>query len=207
MLENYERLENGVVRQINRQPFQYGFDYSNAYNNLGESVTRISFLRLGYLLGAIKTSPRSILDVGYGNGSFIKLASTTIDDCYASDVSNQYPVPENVTYVESIYDDHFDVITMFDVLEHFDNIYDIVNLKCNYLYVSMPWCHYHSDDWFHSWKHRKPDEHLWHFNDNSLRKFMKEVGFETVCTSNIEDLVRTPINSDKNILSGIFRKI
>ena len=39
-----------------------------------------------------------------------------------------------------------------------------------------------SDDWFRSWKHRREDEHIFHFNDQSL------------------------IDDNKNILTGIFKK-
>jgi hypothetical protein len=206
MLENYEQLPNGVIQQINRSPFSYGADYSGAYNKLGEIGNRMSYLRLGYLLGVIKEIPDSILDIGYGNGSFLAAASTAIQNCYGSDVSDAYPLPNGLTYVESPYDNYYDVVTMFDVLEHFDDIYDIKNLNCKYLFVSMPWCHYFSDDWFANWKHRKPNEHLYHFNGVSLYTFMDEIGFDVIDISNIEDCIRKPVDNNKNILSGIFKK-
>lgn len=207
MLENYEKLPNGVIKQIERKPFTYGFDYSNAYNNLGELGMQMAYLRLGYLLGKINSNIESLLDVGYGNGCFLRAASKKIPQCYGNDLTQEYLPPENVTFVDSIFDRHYSVITMFDVLEHFSNIYDIEHLKCDYLYVSMPWCHYHSDEWFMNWKHRKPDEHLYHFNGTSLVNFMEEIGFKPVDISNIEDCIRTPIDGDSNILSGIFKKV
>lgn len=207
MLENYKQLKNGVITQIEKNPINYGFEYSNKYNNYGELASRISHLRLGYLLGNVKgTTPTSLLDVGYGNGAFLKVASQVIPDCYGNDTTNEYPLPNGVKFTNSIFDRHYDVITMFDVLEHFDDIYDIAKLQCNYLYVSMPWCHYFSDDWFESWKHRRPDEHLFHFNDTSLINFMKEVGFKCLSISNLEDCVRTPIDMHNNILSGFFSR-
>lgn len=206
MLENYEKLENGVIRQIDRIPFGYGAEYSGAYNKLGEIGNYMSYLRLGYLLGTINEIPTSILDVGYGNGSFLSAAATIIKSCYGSDVSDAYPVPSGVTYINDIYDGYYDVITMFDVLEHFDNIYDIKDLNCKYIFVSMPWCHYFSDEWFDTWKHRKPNEHLHHFNDKSLCAFMDEIGFDVIAISNVEDSIRKPVDENNNILSGIFKK-
>jgi hypothetical protein len=206
VLDNYDKLDNGVIYQITRSPFKYGKEYSSAYNKLGELNNYMSYLRLGYLLGTIGKQPTSILDIGYGNGSFLAAASTVVENCYGSDVSNEYPVPVGTTYVDSIYDNHYEVITMFDVLEHFNDIYDIENLKCDYIFVSMPWCHYFSDQWFFEWKHRKPDEHLFHFNNESLCSFMNEIGFDALSISNIEDSIRKPIDNTKNILSGIFKK-
>lgn len=207
MLHNYEKMPSGVIRQINREPFNYDFNYSNAYNNLGNLGMQMANLRLGFLLGNFRFEiPESILDVGYGNGDFLKAASSIIPNCYGNDTSNHYPLPEGTTYTESICDKHYTVITMFDVLEHLPDIYTIKDLKCDYLYVSMPWCHNFSDEWFDTWKHRKPNEHLYHFNDQSLINFMDEVGFDCYNISNIEDSIRKPVDSNKNILTGFFRK-
>lgn len=207
MLDNYEKMENGLIRQIKVNPFfGYGFNYSNKYTNLGELSIRMSHLRLGYLLGKMKSVPESLLDVGYGNGDFLKVASKIIPTCYGNDLTEEYPLPDGVHFTKSIFDRHYSVISMFDVLEHFSDVYVIKNLQCDYLYVSVPWCHYHSDEWFYAWKHRRPDEHIYHFNDLSLINFMNEVGYECMGLSNIEDCIRIPVDSDKNILTGIFRK-
>jgi hypothetical protein len=206
MLFNYKKLHNGVIAQIDREEFRYGFDYSNAYNNLGELGMQMAYLRLGYFMGVVNENIDSLLDVGYGNGDFLKAATNYIPNCYGNDVENNYPLPSNVEYVNSIYGRHYTLITMFDVLEHLPDIYSINKLQCDYLYVSLPWCHYFSDGWFDKWKHRKPNEHLYHFNDTSLCNFMDEVGFECIAISNIEDCIRKPVDENKNILSGIFKK-
>jgi len=165
----------------------------------------MSYLRLGFLLGQIKGKINSILDVGYGNGDFLEAASNTINSCYGNDVTN-YPLPSKCTHIDDIYSQFFDVVCFFDVLEHFEDIYQIKNLKCNYIYISLPWCHYHSDEWFNKWKHRRPDEHFWHFNDESLNKFMNEIGYKKISSCNIEDVIRKPIDKDANILTCIFKK-
>lgn len=205
MLENYEKLSNGVIKQINREPFNYGFDYSNNYNKLGEIGKRMGYLRLGYLLGVINETPNSILDIGYGNGDFLETCTNVISKCYGYDLS-EYPVPDKVVKLDSL-NIEVDVITMFDVLEHFDNIYDIKNFNCKYIYLSLPNCDYKSDEWFDTWKHRKPNEHLWFFNQESLMTFMKEVGFECVSISFIEDIIRKDLINKPNILTGVFKKI
>lgn len=207
MLDNYERLSNGVIKQVDRNPFVYGFEYSNNYNKLGELGLRMGYLRLGYILGCITDPINKLLDVGYGNGDFLKVASNIITDCYGSDVSAEYNIPENCTYIDNIYDTEFDVVCFFDVLEHFDNIYDIKQLKTKYIVISLPNCHYFSDEWFHNWKHRKPNEHLWHFNKESLVNFMNEIGYDLISISNIEDTIRKNDEVYDNILSGVFKKV
>ena len=74
------------------------------------------------------------------------------------------------------------------------------------MYISLPWCHNFSDEWFENWKHRRPDEHLWHFNQKSIEKFFNEMGFDMVVYSDIEDTIRKPSDEHPNILTCIFKK-
>lgn len=208
MLKNYERLPNGVVRQvlINKKK-EYNVEYVNVrYNTYGDLGPKMAFLRLGFLLGALKgVIPNSVLDIGYGNGDFLKAAANIIPECYGSDISN-YPVPEGCKFREDIYKDKYDVVCFFDVLEHFDDIYDIANLQTKYILISVPNCHYPSDEWFEQWKHRRPDEHLWHFNTEGLINFFDEVGYDFVAESNFEDTIRKPTTEFSNILTCLFKK-
>ena len=208
MLFNYQQLPNGLIKQIEKESFNYGFEYSNNYNKLGELGKRMAHLRMGYLIGVLGHVPKTLLDVGYGNADFLSVASTFIDKCYGSDVSEEYKLPDNVNFInaKNIYDTHFEVVCFFDVLEHFDDIYDIQKLDTDYIYVSLPNCEYKSDEWFINWKHRKPNEHLWFFNEHTLKIFFEEIGYERVATSNIEDIIRKDINNNPNIISGVFKK-
>lgn len=206
MLENYSILKNGVIKQDIINKITYNVDYiNNSYNSYGIKNTQMSHLRLGYILGCLKHTPNSILDVGYGNGDFIKTCTNVIPNCFGNDIS-EYPIPEGVTFVGDIYSHKFDVVCFFDVLEHFDNIYDIEKLKSEYVVISLPECHYFSDEWFDTWKHRRPNEHLWHFNKNSLINFMKEIGYQKIDICNIEDIVRKHDHSYTNIITGVFKK-
>jgi hypothetical protein len=207
-MENYKVLQNGIIQQINVNKINYNYEYSNKYNNYGEKCNYLSYLRLGVLLGAINKTPNSILDVGFGNGSFLLAAHNIIDKCYGYDISD-YPVPDNIIRVHSFFDKHYDVICFFDSLEHFDDIHFISKLDCDYIYISLPWCHFFSEDWFINWYHRRPDEHLWHFNDKSLCAFFKENGYENIYLSNCEDTIRKNAQATNypNILSAIFKKI
>ena len=199
MLLNYEKLDNGVIKQKQVNKINYDLQYIyKSYDSYGNIVDNMSHLRLGYLLGIIGSIPNSILDVGYGNGNFLKTCKNIIPNCYGNDLSG-YPIPKDCEFKTNIYTDEYDVVCFFDVLEHFDNIYDISNLKTKYIYISGPECHYFSDEWFENWKHRKENEHLWHFNKTSLNNFMNELGYKNLSFSNIEDIIRKPIDNNSNI--------
>jgi len=206
MLDNYIKLENGVIKQDKVNVIKYDEDYVvNSYNSYGELGLRMSNLRLGYLIGSIGKVPDSILDVGYGNGDFLKTCTSIIPNCYGNDISG-YEAPNGVSFVDDITKEHYDVITFFDVLEHFEDIDFVADLNCNYILISVPWCHYISDDWFENWKHRRPNEHIYHFNEKSLESFMESKGFKMINKSNIEDSIRKPADENKNVLTAIFKK-
>ena len=207
MIDNYTVLENGLIKQdtfFNHKRI-YDVDYiKNSYDKYNELSKYMSYLRLGYLLGVVGNNINSILDVGYGNGDFLKVAKTKIPNCFGFEV-NDYTLPEQCFPVTDIYEREYDVVCFFDVLEHFENIYEIKQLKTKYIYISVPECHNFSDEWFSQWKHRRPDEHLWHFNLDSLKNFMNEIGFTFVNSSNIEDSIRKPTSQQSNILTAIFK--
>jgi hypothetical protein len=206
-MDNYEVLENGIIKQINVNKIEYNIDYSNKYNTYGEKSNYLSNLRLGVLIGAIGHIPESILDVGYGNGSFLINAKNIINNCSGSDISG-YSLPENISFENNIFQNHYEIICFFDSLEHFDDINIINKLDCDYIFISVPWCHNFSNEWFINWYHRRPNEHLWHFNDKSLIKFFEENGYENIHLSNFEDAIRKNSSSEgnANILSAIFKK-
>lgn len=208
MISNYKILDNGVIKQekIINKNIDYNIDYVNIrYNSYGEKGLQMSYLRLGYILGTIGFIPTSILDVGYGNSDFLKVCKNIIPECYGNDVSN-YPLEDGIDFIENITEKYFDVVTFFDSLEHFNNIEFVKNLKCKYVCISLPWCHNFSDEWFLNWKHRREDEHIFHFNEKSLEIFMKTMGFELISFSNVEDTIRKTEFNYQNILTSVFKK-
>ena len=70
----------------------------------------MAHLRLGNIIGSLNTVPRSILDVGYGDGSFLKVCSNIIPKCYGYDVSS-YPAPQGVEVISDMTEGVYDVIT------------------------------------------------------------------------------------------------
>jgi len=208
MLENYAKNKDGVIYQIDKKPINYDKEYVNTrYVKYGELPTYMAYLRLGNIIGSLNTVPRSILDVGYGDGSFLKVCSNIIPKCYGYAVSS-YPAPQGVEVISDMTEGVYDVITFFDSLEHFENIEFVKDLKCRAVCISVPNCHYTNDEWFENWKHRRPDEHLWHFNKKSLDKFMERMGYVMISSTNLEDTIRKNNDQEeKNILTCVFKKL
>ena len=204
MLENYRKLENGVIEQIKKEEFLYDEEYIKKCILTTEDM---HYLRYGYMCGVIGHKPNSILDMGYGDAGFLKVCNKNIKECYGNDI-NGHLLPEDIKFLtfEQSIDIEVEVITFFDCLEHFHGISFVKNLKATYIVVSLPNCHYFSDEWFENWKHRKPNEHLWHFNEKSLQNFMGEMGYSTLDISNIEDILRVSTLPYSNILTGVFIK-
>lgn len=204
MLENYERDKSGAIKQVVTETFNYDRKYvddSCVDNN------ELAILRLGVLIGAINKPIRELLDVGYGNGFFLKWASKTVQRCYGYDIEPAYPLPKNALKAESILGNNYDVVTFYNSLPCFRNLDFINQIKCQYIVATVPWCHNTSDEWFESWEERKPDEYVWHFNDETLQRFMLTKGYTLIHFSNIEDTIKGQVRIGlPSFLTGIFKK-
>lgn len=207
MLENYHKTIDGVIKQINRKEYDYSIDYTDSRYSIFNDRGNILNLRLGYIIGSIGYIPNSLLDVGYGNGDFLKNCKLSIPKLYGNDIQPAYPLEKGIKFIDDITSIEVDVITFYDSLEHFENIDFVKNLKCKYIVISVPWCLNGEDiEWFKKWKHRKPDEHLHHFDELSLIKFMNRMGYNCLNFTNIEDKIRIDKNNNPNILTGCFKK-
>ena len=118
--------------------------------------------------------------------------------------TNQFPV------VNSISEGEYDVITFFDALEHVADIEATVKALAphKYLVITVPCLR---EDWnsilFAGWKHRKPDEHLWHFTPNTLQAFIEKHGYQMLYMGNPEDEVRTGVDKGYwNTMTAVFER-
>ena len=201
----YQVDEFGIAHQLNPQPFEYNEDYVAIYSKpeYAKKTLELSKLRLEFILKSIKYMPNSIFDFGYGRGDFIKHCSSFVGKVYGYDITG-LQVPENCIRVEEFVP--ADVYTFWDSLEHCPDINFVKELPCNYLAISLPYCHKYGGEWFDNWKHRKPHEHLHHFNRESLEEFFVAMGYSLLAFSDIEDSVRIPVDNRQNILTAIFKR-
>jgi hypothetical protein len=207
MIENYKLTQDGVIEQIIKEEFIYDKSYGDRYGMFNQT-RNIENLRLGYIIGSLGKVPNSLMDVGYGNGYFLDSCKNLIKNLYGNDIEPAYPLNEGIEFVPNILEKEVEVITFFDCLEHFHDIEFVKNLKCKYIVISLPWCHNGLyDEWFTNWKHRKPNEHIFHFDEKSLETFMKRQGYTMLNYCNLEDNIRVDKNLTPNILTAIFKKI
>ncbi|WP_245459980.1 methyltransferase domain-containing protein [Mesorhizobium sp. M1B.F.Ca.ET.045.04.1.1] len=138
---------------------------------------------------------------------------TGVADCAGCDIA-EFPLPKGVRFVD--WDEAlagaWDLVAMFDVLEHIPDLGFLARLKTRHLAVAVPYCRWRElgadgDAWFRTWRVRLPNEHLHHFDRDSLVALLAHNGFDCVTLNGFEDGIRLrPGEVGPNILSGFFRK-
>lgn len=211
MIENYEIDEFGVIHQIDFEPIEYDEEYISYYEKLSDRTIKLGYQRLGWILGMLNRIPDSVLEIGYGTGTFIEAAKITgVAECVGCDIAD-YPLPDGVEFMnwETALQSKWDVVAMFDVLEHIPDLSFLGKIDTKYLAVAVPYCRWKNlgDDWFRDWRMLLPNEHLHHFDPESLTKILDHYGFRLVTTNTFEDGIRLRKNeTGPNILSGFFEK-
>lgn len=202
----YEVDKFGVVNQLNPQPFQYDPAYCAIYDTpeYQRGNEQLQAMRVAFIAGTCY-KPDSILDFGSGNGAFVRYAQQYFTNVAGYDISGADI--KDIHMVKSVQPAH--VITMWDALEHVPSLSILSDLPCQYLVISLPWCHYHEKGpvWMQTkYKHLKPNEHVHHFNEGSLRASLHYYGWDHIQTSNHEDIVRKSAHGLPNILTAAFKR-
>jgi hypothetical protein len=219
-ITEYARDQNGVIHQLYPERFTYDEKYVHIYDEPDRvrKAEALQQLRLAWLMGVTAdTSLTSLIDIGYGNGAFLRHCKDNTNlKLYGSDISG-VDTPAGVRFIDPAdwINEPASVVTFWDVLEHFPDLSFVRLIAARYIIVSMPWCHFNrtevkyfdktiADEDFSNWFHRKPNEHLHHFDRDSLIAMMKMYGWKCIATTNIEDLIRK--RYDKNILTAAFAR-
>jgi hypothetical protein len=214
MLANYRTDELGVIHQIEFTPIAYDKTYISYYEAKSGRTIKLGYQRMGWLLGLLGRIPRSVLEIGYGTGTFIEAAQITgVPRCVGCDIAD-FPLPEGVEFLDwnRALEPHWDVTAMFDVLEHIPDLSFLARLNTDHLAVAVPYCRWRElaaqgDAWMKSWRMLLPNEHLHHFDRESLVALLAHYGFDCVTLNTFEDGIRLrPGESGPNILSGFFRR-
>lgn len=200
----------GAIRQKALIPtIVYDANYVSKYNKL--PVKAMSLLRWDVVKRALvplDIHRAEVLDFGCGNGAFVHEVQEHGAHAYGHDIAD-FPLPDSIPKldVQTLRQQDFDLVTFFDSLEHTeDPLGTLKALNTTAVAISLPWCHAHTlgDEWFTRWKHRKPGEHLWHFDAASLCRLAELAGFRPMFIGNPEDSIRQPVEKLPNILTGVF---
>jgi hypothetical protein len=211
MLDNYHLDRFGVIHQTAWRPKVYDREYLSYYEGLHDRTIKLGYQRLGWVLGLLRRPPGSVLEVGYGIGTFLEAAALAGVPCCAGYDVARYPLPEGCEFVEweSALAREWDLAALFDVLEHIPDLGFLDRLRANAVAVAVPYCRWRElgDDWFRTWRMRLPDEHLHHFDPDSLRALLGHHGFRCADLNTFEDGLRLrPGETGPNILCGFFER-
>jgi 2-polyprenyl-3-methyl-5-hydroxy-6-metoxy-1,4-benzoquinol methylase len=141
-----------------------------------------------YLLNSFKTSAKSVLDVGAGTGDFLSICKNntwTTLGVEPSAVARGIAKEKGIylkTNLSEIKDQQFDVISLWHVLEHVENLKEtIIKLKSllkpgGVIVVAVP--NYKSNDaqfYKEYWAAYDVPRHLWHFSQKAIASLFAEV--------------------------------
>lgn len=181
---------------------QYGEDYKNEYlrrENLEENGV-LQDIRWGFVQKFI--SGGSVLDMGCGVGAFLKQSPpafsacgvevnlTEIDHCRQQGLNVSAEIPRC----------KFDAITFWDVLEHFPDMTILNDLKSHmfshtHVFITVPNFGKTLLEQVKTWKHYKPNEHIFCFSPHSIRCLCEKFGYEFVSQNFDESRVRGDYSS------------
>lgn len=146
-----------------------------------------------------------VLDVGYGNGAFLKHVKSQGMEIFGADIHHEdFGVPEVNLWTKL----HFDLICFFDSLEHFISFEGILELQADYVVVSIPNLPRSFLARPQDWRHYKPGEHLHYFSTPSLDRLMLRWGFaRKVQEGHPEDSIRGRISIAGDLVANIYTAI
>ncbi|MFN4141690.1 class I SAM-dependent methyltransferase [Aestuariivirga sp.] len=194
MIDNYSMDQFGVIHQNKYTPIVYDETYISYYQAKSDRTIKLGYQRLGWILGLLDRIPESVLEIGYGTGTFIEAAQIAgVRFCAGCDIT-AFPLPAAVRFLDwtEALEPAWDVVAMFDVLEHVPDLSFLARLKTNYLALAVSYCRWRElgDDWFRNWRMRLPDEHLHHFDPDSLVNLLAFYGFKKVTLNTFGDGIR-----------------
>lgn len=178
-LENYYISDNYISHTDSKK---------SLFDKVYQAVKNITLKRKVSLLNSFKTTSKSVLDVGAGTGDFLKVC--------ANNGWNTFGVEPNIGAINialekgvflkegllEIQNQTFDIITLWHVLEHVENLQEyILTLKKllsknGRLLIAVPnYKSYDANHYKKYWAAFDVPRHLWHFSQNSIHKLFTEV--------------------------------
>ena len=152
-----------------------------------------------------------LLDVGYGNGSFIRRCRAEKWDAVGCDVNpTQYEGVRRLSLTEALMSPTWRVVTFFDSLEHFETLAEVRKLveHTEWLVVTVPL----PPEGFprcRDWKHYRPGEHHLYFHQPwTLEKLFhtEQARAQVVFVGTPEDSIRGKLpDGSSNIQTVILR--
>ena len=196
------------------EPYTYQIDFyiDNEYNHFQQKENRHSYHerfihdyevarnRFSLLKGLIQPS-NSTMDVGCANGAFVRFILDMGYSAYGIDPMRPIVHTEQIIqadFTTHVFNRRFDIVTLFDVLEHFPNQIEAVAKICKisqYLvFIDQPDPETMKGI---NWKHIRPLEHGFLMSKQFLKQEFNRLGFELIIST----------SQVTNKMSLIFKRI
>ena len=152
-----------------------------------QAVKNITLKRKLKLINSFKTPSKNILDVGAGTGDFLNVCNSNSWNVLGTEPSldaRNIAAKKGVILLEDlskIENQQFDVITLWHVLEHVENLQEYISTLQSLLsgngrlIIAVP--NYKSDDasyYKEHWAAFDVPRHLWHFSQTAISKLFSE---------------------------------
>ena len=176
-------IKHGIAYQVDRTcPIDYNDEYFDKVENKTSKKT-LSELRTAIVR---QHSDGLVLDVGCGDGTFLKTAGGVGYDIMPKTV--KWLKDNNMFYdISQGIGSEIDAVTCFDSLEHMPEPKEFLcKIDKQILVVSMPVIP--DIRFIRQWKHYRPDEHFWYWTNNGFIEWMDKQGFQCIDHSDAEVL-------------------
>ena len=177
-LENYYKSETYISHTDSKKTF---------FDKIYQAVKNHTLKQKLLLLNSFKSSSKSVLDFGAGTGDFLKICKNNnwqVLGIEPSAEARENAVKKGVHLKENLLDitnQKFDVITLWHVLEHVENLKSTIKVLKSLLQpegrivVAVP--NYKSYDaafYKEHWAAYDVPRHLWHFSQKAIHKLFLE---------------------------------
>lgn len=200
----YQELNSGLVFLPELGIGRYPVPASRPYDeNYFANYQKLANTEMGHALtrSRIELVARHydgpVLDVGIGAGQFVVTRPGTLG-FDVNPVGLEWLNARNA-YAD-LYSNKWRALTMWDVLEHIDELEIAVQQATECVFVSIP-IFTDAGDIIHSHHYRK-NEHIWYFTDEGIRRWFAEQGFTCAEQNTIECQL-----GRKGVASYAFRRI
>lgn len=161
------------------------------FDKVYQFVKNIALKRKLNLINSFHTNTKSILDVGAGTGDFLQTCKNNSWKVFGTEPNQgarNLASQKGITFHENLSDlpnQKFDVITLWHVLEHVDNLFEVIEQLKNLLHengrlvIAVPnHKSYDANYYKEFWAAYDVPRHLWHFSQNSISKLFSELNFK-----------------------------
>jgi 2-polyprenyl-3-methyl-5-hydroxy-6-metoxy-1,4-benzoquinol methylase len=185
-LESYYKSDNYISHTDSKKTF---------FDKIYQTVKKYTLKQKISLLNSFQTATKTILDVGAGTGDFLKVCKNNNwkvlgiePNLDARKIAGKKGIHLKKN-LSDIHDQKFDVITLWHVLEHVEDLKDTIKILNSLLkpngriVIAVPnYKSYDAQFYKEYWAAYDVPRHLWHFSQSTIQKLFSEVEMVVVKT-------------------------